>query len=121
MTGKAELGQGIKTALLQVAAEELGVDPGALKLVTADTALTPNEGYTAGSHSMQDSGTAIRNAAAQVRALLIGWAAERLGVPADRPAGAGRCRPGAGRPARRLRRAGRRPLAARPGAAARRR
>jgi len=82
LTGKAELGQGIKTALLQVAAEELGVDPGALKLITADTALTPNEGYTAGSHSMQDSGTAIRSAAAQVRALLTGWAAERLGVPA---------------------------------------
>src|SRR3954469_9383002 len=82
LTGKAELGQGIKTALLQVAAEELGVEPGALKLVTADTALTPNEGYTAGSHSMQDSGTAIRSAAAQVRALLTGWAAERLGVPA---------------------------------------
>ena len=57
-TGKAELGQGIKTALIQVAAEELDVAPSAIRLITADTARTPNEGVTAGSHSMQDSGTA---------------------------------------------------------------
>ena len=75
-TGKCELGQGIKTALIQVAAEELAVPPEAIHLVTADTALTPDEGYTAGSHSMQDSGTAIRHAAAQVRQLLIGAAAQ---------------------------------------------
>ena len=69
-TGKAELGQGIKTALIQVAAEELDLAPGAVRLVSADTERTPNEGVTAGSHSMQDSGTAILNAAANVRALL---------------------------------------------------
>jgi len=79
-TGKAELGQGIKTALLQVAAEELQVHPGRIRLVTADTARTPNEGYTAGSHSMQDSGTALRHAAAQVRFILAGMAAARFGV-----------------------------------------
>ncbi|HEV7394379.1 MAG TPA: molybdopterin cofactor-binding domain-containing protein, partial [Burkholderiales bacterium] len=45
-TGKAELGQGIKTALIQVAAEELVVEPRSINLVTADTARTPNEGYT---------------------------------------------------------------------------
>ena len=83
-TGKCELGQGIKTALIQVAAEELAVAPESIHLVTADTALTPNEGYTAGSHSMQDSGTAIRHAAAQARALLIGTAAERLDLPRER-------------------------------------
>ena len=82
-TGKAELGQGIKTALLQIAAEQLDADFGALKLVTADTAVTPNEGYTAGSHSLQDSGTAILNAAAQVRQILVGEAARRFGVPAE--------------------------------------
>src|SRR5215475_11401298 len=83
-TGKCELGQGIKTALLQVAAEELGVTPESIHVVTADTALTTNEGYTAGSHSMQDSGTAIRYAAAQARSLLIGAAAARWGVPRER-------------------------------------
>lgn len=82
-TGKVELGQGIKTALVQVAAEELVVRPERITLVTADTELTPDEGYTAGSHSMQDSGTAIRNAAAQVRALLVGLAATKLGHPAE--------------------------------------
>ena len=76
-TGKAELGQGIKTALTQLAAEELDVAPAAVHLVTADTALTANEGYTAGSNSMQDSGTAIRAAAAQVRAILVNEAARR--------------------------------------------
>ena len=77
-TGKAELGQGIKTALVQIAAEELIVAPEAIELVTADTARTPDEGYTAGSRSVADSGTAIRIAAAQARALLIGAAAARL-------------------------------------------
>jgi CO/xanthine dehydrogenase Mo-binding subunit len=79
-TGKVELGQGIKTALIQVAAEELAVDPKRIQLVTADTARTPNEGVTAGSQSMQNSGTAIQNAAAQARALLVGLAAAKLGV-----------------------------------------
>jgi nicotinate dehydrogenase subunit B len=69
-TGKAELGQGLKTALIQVAADELAVSPGDIELVTADTARTPDEGVTAGSHSMQDSGMAILNAAANVRLLL---------------------------------------------------
>src|SRR3981189_3278626 len=54
-TGKAELGQGIKTAVIQVAAEELSVEPRTINLVTADTSRTPNEGYTSGSQSMQDS------------------------------------------------------------------
>lgn len=82
-TGKAELGQGIKTALQQIAAEELSVPFAAINLVTADTGLTANEGYTSGSHSMQDSGTAIRHAAAQVRELLIAQAAQRLNLSAD--------------------------------------
>ncbi|MGQ0655223.1 MAG: molybdopterin cofactor-binding domain-containing protein [Betaproteobacteria bacterium] len=81
-TGKAELGQGIKTALIQIAAEELVVDPRRIELVTADTGRTPNEEYTAGSQSMSDSGTALLHAGAQVRGLLVALAAERLNVPA---------------------------------------
>src|SRR3954471_24908600 len=79
-TGKAELGQGVKTALLQIAADQLAVDMKAIELVTADTARTPNEGYTAGSNSMKDSGTAILHAAAQARALLVAEAAKRWSV-----------------------------------------
>src|SRR5216683_3171701 len=82
-TGKAELGQGFKTAFQQIAAEELDVPFESLKVVTADTRLTANEGYTSGSHSMQDSGTAIQNAAAQVRELLVAEAARRLDLPAE--------------------------------------
>lgn len=79
-TGKAELGQGVKTAITQIAAEELFVEPRSIRLVTADTARTPDEGYTAGSRSMTDSGTAVMNAAAQVREMLLEIAATRLGV-----------------------------------------
>ncbi|TPJ23621.1 molybdopterin cofactor-binding domain-containing protein [Mesorhizobium sp. B2-7-2] len=82
-TGKAELGQGTKTSLRQIAAEELEVEPAAIKLVTADTALTPNEGYTAGSQTIQNSGTAIRYASAQVRQILIAKASEKLGAPVE--------------------------------------
>src|SRR5499427_809623 len=82
-TGKAELGQGFKTAFQQIAAEELDVPFGSLKVVTADTSLTANEGYTAGSHSTQDSGTAIQHAAAQARTLLVAEAARRFDAPAE--------------------------------------
>jgi nicotinate dehydrogenase subunit B len=82
-TGKDELGQGFKTAFQQIAAEELDVAFASLKVVTADTQLTANEGYTSGSHSMQDSGTAIQNAAAQARALLVAAAAKRLDLPVE--------------------------------------
>jgi CO/xanthine dehydrogenase Mo-binding subunit len=82
-TGKAELGQGFKTAFQQIAAEELDVPFASLKVVTADTKLTANEGYTSGSNSMKDSGTAIQNAAAQARELLVAEAASRLGLPLE--------------------------------------
>ena len=82
-TGKVELGQGFKTAFQQIAAEELDVPFASLKVVTADTQLTANEGYTSGSHSLQDSGTALLNAAAQVRQILIGEAARRAGFSPD--------------------------------------
>lgn len=82
-TGKAELGQGLRTAIQQIAAEELSVPFASLKVVTADTGRTANEGYTAGSHSMQDSGTAVQHAAAQVRMLLTDEASRRLGLSAE--------------------------------------
>jgi len=82
-TGKAELGQGIKTALLQIAAEELKIPFEKLSLVGPDTVLSPTEGYTAGSHSIQDSGTAIRHAAAQAREILLAEAGRRLSVPVE--------------------------------------
>jgi nicotinate dehydrogenase subunit B len=82
-TGKAELGQGVRTAIQQIAAEQLDVPFEALQVVTADTSRTANEGYTSGSHSMQDSGTAVLHAAAQVRALLLAEAARRFELPVE--------------------------------------
>lgn len=83
-TGKAELGQGMKTALRQIAAEELMVAPESIELITADTQRTANEGYTAGSHTIKDSGTAILHAAAQARAILLSAAAQEWSLPEAR-------------------------------------
>ena len=83
-TGKVELGQGIKTALIQIAAEQIGIAPERITLITADTSRTPDESFTAGSRSLTDSGTAIMHASAQVREILIARAAERLGVAREK-------------------------------------
>ena len=97
-TGKAELGQGIRTALMQLAMDELDLADNSLTLISADTARTPDEGITAGSHSMQDSGTAILNAAANVRHRLLAEAARRWTVaPATLSTNAGTVRAPDGR------------------------
>ena len=82
-TGKVELGQGILTALKQIAAEELDMPLNRLSIISGDTDATPNEGQTAGSQSIENSGTALRMAGAEVRAMLIDLAAAKLGVAAD--------------------------------------
>ena len=82
-TGKGELGQGIRTALLQIASEQLDIPLTDITLVAPDTKLTPNEGYTSGSHSMPDSGVAILNATAELRGLLVEAAAAKFGLPAE--------------------------------------
>ena len=68
-TGRVEIGQGVLTAMRQIAAEELDIPPDRILLQTGDTELTPNEGYTAGSQSIQFGGVALRQACAEVRAL----------------------------------------------------
>ncbi len=79
-TGKVEYGQGIWTALAQVAAEELQVTLARVRVASVSTSTSPDEGITAGSLSVQDSGSALRQACAQARDLLLGAAATRLGV-----------------------------------------
>jgi CO/xanthine dehydrogenase Mo-binding subunit len=79
-TGKVELGQGIVSALARIAAEELDVDLERIRVETADTAHGPDEGITAGSMSMPHSGSALRQAAAEARAHLLGLAAAKLGA-----------------------------------------
>lgn len=77
-TGRVEIGQGVLTAMLQIAADELDVAPERITLQTGDTDLTPNEGYTAGSQSIQYGGVALRLACAEVRGLFLDHAAARL-------------------------------------------
>ena len=59
-SGKVELGQGVLTALAQIVADELDVDPARVEMVAASTDESPDESYTAGSLSVQHSGTALR-------------------------------------------------------------
>jgi nicotinate dehydrogenase subunit B len=79
-TGKAELGQGILTALAQIAAEELDVGFDKIRMVSADTSRGPDEQYTFGSQSVEQGGSAIRAASAQARGVLLVAAARRFGV-----------------------------------------
>lgn len=77
-SGKVELGQGILTALAQIAADELLVDPALVALAPCDTDRSPDEGITAGSQSVEISGASIRMAAAQAHAALVDAAVVRL-------------------------------------------
>jgi nicotinate dehydrogenase subunit B len=81
--GKVELGQGILTALQQIAAEELDLPLGRVEMISGDTARTPDEEYTSGSQSIEYGGTAIRLAAAEARALLLDQAAKRFDVAVE--------------------------------------
>src|SRR3954452_21065890 len=81
--GKVEIGQGIVTALAQIAADELDIDLSRVQMIRASTAASPNEGVTSGSLSIQQSGRALRHACAEVRRIFLQQAAERLGVEAD--------------------------------------
>lgn len=82
-TGKVELGQGILTALQLLVAEELDMPLAAVRVCSASTAHGPDEGVTSGSLSMQDSGGALRQACAEVRAMALQRAADLAGRPAD--------------------------------------
>jgi nicotinate dehydrogenase subunit B len=81
LTGRVEIGQGVLTAMRQIAADELDVDPERIRIETGDTDLTPNEGYTAGSQSIQFGGVALRLACAEVRARFVDHAASAFGWP----------------------------------------
>lgn len=81
-SGKVELGQGVLTALAQVVADELDVDIRRIRMLAAETGPSPDEGYTAGSLSIQHSGAALRLVSAEVRAIYLGVAADRLGATA---------------------------------------
>ena len=82
-TGRVELGQGNRSAIVHMLADELDVFPDAIVLETARTDRSPNEGFTAGSLSITFGGQALRWVASALRSLLIEAAAEKLGAKAE--------------------------------------
>ena len=80
-SGKVEIGQGILTALTQIAAEELDLRPEQINLVSGQTDVSPAEGFTSGSYSIAIGGASIRLVCAEVRSLFLDRVAEALGCP----------------------------------------
>ena len=96
-TSKVDVGTGMRIAIAQMAAEELGVDTARITVVDGDTARCPNTGGTGGSTGLTRGGTAVRQAAATARQALLGLAATRLKRPvADLTIVAGQVRPAVG-------------------------
>lgn len=77
-SGKVELGQGIATALAQIVSEELDVSLARIRMLPTRTGTSPDEAVTSGSLSIQESGTALRFACAEARALYLAAAGVRL-------------------------------------------
>ncbi|MBN3519767.1 xanthine dehydrogenase family protein molybdopterin-binding subunit [Algoriphagus lutimaris] len=83
-SGKVELGQGIRMAICQVAAEELDLDLDQVEVHLAETGVTPDEGYTAGSGSVPNSAMSVRYAAATARKKLLELASSQLNAPIEK-------------------------------------
>ncbi len=82
--GFAELGQGASTALPQVAAEELDLEMSQVRTVRLDTNVTPNQGGTYSSASINRGGPQLRTAAAEARLALLNLASKKLDTPVER-------------------------------------
>jgi nicotinate dehydrogenase subunit B len=82
-SGKVELGQGVRTALAQIVADELDVPFERIRMVMGDTARTPDEGFTAGSTTIRLGGFALRHASAEARCALLELASDRLDAALD--------------------------------------
>ena len=81
-TGKVDIGTGGRIAMRQLVGEELDIPLERIAMIEGDTALTPNQGATAGSYGIARGGTQLRQAAATARQALLAQAAQRLGKPA---------------------------------------
>ena len=84
LTGKVEVGQGSRTEILQAAAEELRVAPEVPRVMLADTAVTPDDGSTAGSRTTPSTVPVVRRACAAARQMLVRTAAEAWNLDASR-------------------------------------
>ncbi len=82
-SGKVDLGTGVRTALMQIAAEELDLPMSRVSVVQGDTLLTPDQGATISSVSISRGGVEVRRAAATARAALLAAAAREWSVPVE--------------------------------------
>jgi nicotinate dehydrogenase subunit B len=82
-TGKVEIGQGVVTAIGQIAAEELDLSLDRVAVLSGNTDEGPDELYTTSSLSIMVSGGSVRLVCAEARALLLGQAALRLNCSAE--------------------------------------
>ena len=97
-SGKVDLGTGHRIAMRQMVGEELAIGVDRIELIEGDTALTPNQGPTAGSSGIMRGGVELRQAAATAREALLALAAERLQLPvAELTLADGEVRAGGGR------------------------
>ena len=98
-TGKVDVGTGLRIAVRQMAAEELGLPVERITLVEGDTGLTPDQGGTGGSTGLTRGGSEVRQAAATARRALLNLGAEQLKRPAaELTLADGQVRPAAGGP-----------------------
>lgn len=82
-TGKVELGQGILTAFTQIVADALDVPYQSVTVRSGDTSDCPDDGITAGSMSLSDTGMRLRRSAREIRGVLVALAAVRWSVATD--------------------------------------
>lgn len=80
LVGAVDVGQGSSTVFAQIAAEELGLAPEEITVITGDTDVTPDAGTTAATRVTYIGGNAVRKAAQAAREPLLEWAAKELGV-----------------------------------------
>ncbi len=83
-TSSADMGQGLRAVVAQIAAEELGLRYEQVKVLLSDTDLTPNGGPTTASRQTYMSGNAVKHAAANLREALSSAVAEELDVAPER-------------------------------------
>ena len=83
LTGRSEIGEAVHTALRQVVAAHLGLDPARVRVLTPSTDRSRDEGFTAGSRSVMEGGEAVAMAAVALRRLALARASERTGFPVE--------------------------------------
>ena len=82
-TGKVDLGNGSRTALMQLAADELDLPFDRITMVMGDTATTPDQWLSGASLTIAQGGMELRRACATARAVLLARGAAKLGLAAD--------------------------------------